>query len=121
MSEVVRTGLVEHAIVDKMFRALVAAVDGSGDVAASFRVLHETLRQHIDSEDLDIAEFADVNPEEAKALLFEHERLRKDLDELAADLAAGKLAAKAVHDLKLRFTVHEAREETGFYRWVAEP
>jgi hypothetical protein len=117
--ETVHEGLVEHAAIDKAFRALLAAVDGAGSVAAAFLVVADLVRKHLGSEDLDIAGFADVDPEEARGLLLEHEGIRRTLDALGAELEGGALSSKAVHDLKLRFTMHEAREETGLYRWVA--
>jgi hypothetical protein len=44
---------------------------------------------------------------------------RETLDALEEKVKSGTLTSKDVHGLKIRFTVHEAREETGFYRWVA--
>lgn len=119
MTGAVHEGLVEHASIDKAFRALLAAVEGSGDIAVTFHALVDLVRRHIGSEELDIASFADVNAEEAKGLLLEHEGIRQTLDALAAQLEAGHLPPKAVHDLKLRFAIHEAREETGLYRWAS--
>ena len=75
MSGAVHVGLVEHAILDKAFHALIEAVDGKGDAAGPFKAFVDGLRHHLGSEDLDIARFADVEPEEAKALLQEHLRL----------------------------------------------
>ena len=119
MTGAVHEGLVEHAAIDKAFRALLDAVEGSGDVAATFQAVVDLVRHHLGSEDLDIASFADVDAEEAKGLLLEHEGIRQTLDALAAQLQAGQLPPKAVHDLKLRFALHEAREETGLYRWAS--
>jgi len=119
MTVAVHEGLVEHAAIDKAFHALLAAVEGSGDVAATFQAVVDLVRHHLGSEELDIASFADVDAEEAKGLLLEHEGIRQTLDALAAQLEAGHLPPKAVHDLKLRFAIHEAREETGLYRWAS--
>jgi hypothetical protein len=119
MSGAVHEGLVEHAILDKAFHALLEAIDGAGDVAGPFHRFADRLKHHIGSEDIDIARFADVDAEEAKGLLHEHAGLREAIDRLSARLDAGELTSKDVHELKLRFSLHEAREETGLYRWVA--
>ena len=119
MSGSVHEGLVEHAVIDKAFHALLEAVDGAGDVAGTFQVLAERVRHHMGGEDLDIARFADADPEEAKALLDEHLAIRNALDTLAAQAATGPLSARDVHAFKLRFSLHEAREETGLYRWTS--
>jgi hypothetical protein len=119
MSGALHQGLVEHASLDKAFHALIEAADNAGDVAGTFHVLADRLRHHMGSEDLDIARFADVDAAEAKALLRDHEEFRGILDGFAAQLQAGTLAAKELHAFRMRFLLHEAREETGLYRWVA--
>ncbi|HSO32527.1 MAG TPA: hemerythrin domain-containing protein [Labilithrix sp.] len=120
MSQHVHPGLVEHAWVDKAFHVLLDAVDhpGTGDVAALLHSLSDLLRAHLGAEELDIAKFADVEPEDAKALLQQHEAFRTALDELAAQSKAGNLQASDVHKLKLRVSLHEGHEETGLYRWI---
>ena len=120
MSQHVHPGLVEHAWVDKAFHVLLEAVDhpGTGDVAALLSSLSDLLRAHLGAEELDIAKFADVEPEDAKALLQQHEAFRTALDELAAQSTAGNLQASDVHKLKLRVSLHEGHEETGLYRWI---
>ena len=120
MSEHVHPGLVEHAWIDKSFHALFEALDqpGASEGAARFQALADVLRAHIGGEELDIAKFADAEPEEAKTLLHDHAGFRAMLDELAAQSKAGSLSKSDVHALKLRVSLHEAREETGLYRWV---
>lgn len=119
MSEPVHEGLLEHANLDKAFHAMTQAADTAGDVAGTFHVVADLLRRHMGSEDIDIARFADVDAAEAKALLLEHEGFRETLDVLGGQLAAGTLTAMELHAFRLRFLLHEAREETGLYRWVA--
>ena len=120
MREHVHPGLVEHAWVDKAFRALIDAVEhpGSGDVVALFRSLSDVLRAHLGGEELDISKFADVDPEDARALLAQHEAFRIALDEIAVRAEAGSLAARELHELKVRVSLHEGHEETGLYRWI---
>ena len=120
MSEHVHPGLVEHAWIDKAFHALFEAFEHAGpsEVSASFYALADLLRAHLGGEDLDIAKFADVDAEEAKALLEEHADFRTTLDALADHATAGTLSKAELHALKLRVSLHEAREETGLYRWV---
>jgi len=120
MSEHVHPGLVEHAWVDKAFHALIDALDhpGTGDVATLFQALADLIRAHTASEDLDIAKFADAEPDDARALLQDHEAFRTTLDELTAQSQAGHLSSRDVHKFKLRVSLHEGHEETGLYRWV---
>jgi len=120
MDEQVHEGLVDHAMIDKSFRALVDALDhpDTGDAALLLCALADRLRSHIAREELDIVKFADVDQEEAKSLLHDHASFRTTLVALEAQSKAGNLSPREVHDLKLRFSLHEAREETGLYRWV---
>ncbi len=113
-------GRVEHAWVDKAFRALIDAVEhpGSGDVVAVFQSLSDLMRAHLGGEELNIAKFADADPEDARALLAQHEGFRSVLDELAASAKAGSLAGRELRELKVRVALHEAHEETGLYRWL---
>jgi hypothetical protein len=118
MTARVHEGLVEHAAIDKAFRALLDSFSDPASVPPLFEAVADLIRHHMASEQLDVARFADVDPEEAKALLHEHASIGDELDQLAARAKAATLAAKDVHDFKVRFSLHEAREETGLYRWV---
>lgn len=121
MTEPVHEGLVDHAAVDKAFRAVVAALDhpGTGDVAALFEALDHRLRGHLAREDLDVARFADADPEDAKRLLADHAEIRAALDDLGKRAKTGTLASADLHAFKTRVALHEAHEETGLYRWLA--
>lgn len=112
------TGLVHHAVIDREFRELVGALRaGDGrDPCALYRALHERIKDHMRAEDDAFERFASVEPEEARALIAEHRAIEAVMDALAADAARGALQLHDVHELKVRFTIHEAREESGFYR-----
>ena len=120
MSERVHPGLVEHAWIDRSFHALFAALEhpAASDVPTRFHALADLLRAHLGSEELDIARFADADAEDARKLLDEHAGVRTALDALAVQAKAGILSITDLHALKLRFSLHEAHEETGLYRWV---
>jgi hypothetical protein len=120
MSGTVPEGLVDHAGIDRSFRELLEALEHpeTDRVLASFQVLADRLRRHLGREELDIAKFADVAADDAKTLLLDHAAFRVALDALAAGVTAGTLTLRDVRDLKLRVALHEAREETGLYRWV---
>jgi hypothetical protein len=120
MSGTVPEGLVDHAGIDRSFRELLDALEHpeTDRVLASFQALSDRLRSHLGREELDIAKFADVAADDAKTLLLDHAAFRVTLDALAAGATAGTLTLREVRDLKLRVALHEAREETGLYRWV---
>jgi acyl-CoA reductase-like NAD-dependent aldehyde dehydrogenase len=116
-------GLVDHAAIDRAFRALLEAFKATppAEVAVLFRALAERLRAHIDREELVISRFASSRPDDARALSAEHMVFRDALDALTLHADAGTLTESGVHTLKLSFSLHEAHEETGLYRWLLEP
>jgi acyl-CoA reductase-like NAD-dependent aldehyde dehydrogenase len=116
-------GLVDHTAIDRAFRALLEAFKATppDEVAVLFRALAQRLRAHIDREELDISRFASSRPDDARALIAEHMVFRDALDALALRAEAGTLTESGVNTLKLSFSLHESREETGLYRWLREP
>jgi hypothetical protein len=116
----VHEGLVDHSRIDRSFHDLIDAVDhpGTGDALTLVNALADRMRRHLGREDLDIARFASVDAEDARGLLLDHAGFRRTLDLLVANAKAGNLSKADVHDLRLRFSLHEAREEVGLYRWA---
>lgn len=117
-AEHVDAGLVAHAKIDRAFRELKAAAQ-ERDLAATherFRTVDEIVRTHLAEEEVELERFAALDADEAAALRAEHAEIVRRLDELARALGGGDLPYEALIAFKTFFTVHEAREETGFYR-----
>ena len=112
------TGLIEHAVIDRAFRELIDAFGAKEELDPStlYRVLEERIRTHFRAEEVELSRFIAVDAEEARALLAEHRALEATMDVLAAKVARGALQLRDGYEFRARFSVHEAREETGFYR-----
>ncbi len=113
---------IDHTLIDRAFRELIDAfrVDDGGDPSALYDALAKRIRAHLHAEDAAFARFAFVDAEEATALLAEHRAIEATMDTLAAKAARGALRLRDVYDFKIRFALHEAREETGYYRRTPE-
>ncbi len=111
-------GLVEHALIDKVFRSVIVALAAGNTIEIVTEVIElaDLIRAHIEVESSDLAEFALVDPVEAQALLDDHERFYEELEALVARAQAATLDPADVFAFKAAFVVHEAREERGFYR-----
>jgi hypothetical protein len=119
MSEAPDEGLIAHAIINKAFSELLDALRSRREAKALFAAIAELIRRHIVYEDAAIARFAAADSAEAKALLAEHAAILKTLDSLGLLAQVGSLSELDVHNLKVRMYMHEAREETGLYRWMS--
>lgn len=109
--------LVEHATIDHRFRDLFAALLAKDASAAAIAErLFATVRAHFAAEEAHIARFAAVDAAEAAALRAEHHELDAMMRGLEEALAGAGLSTHDVVEFKARFSLHEAREETGFYR-----
>jgi hypothetical protein len=121
MSEPLSDGLMAHATITKAFNELLDALRSRREGAALFNDLAARIRRHIAYENPEIAKFAAVDPSEAKALLREHAAILATLEQLGLRAQVGSLSELDVHSLKVRMFMHEAREETGLYRWLNAP
>jgi hypothetical protein len=119
-SEEIHPGLLHHAALDRHFRALLSALEtqSADDVAPILEGLCSRIRAHMAVEDVDLARFAEIDPAESAGLLREHRALEEMMDRLAAKAAGHELTARDIYGLRTLFSLHEAREELGFYRLV---
>jgi hypothetical protein len=120
MTATLQQGLVEHAAIDRAFRDVLAAFKErrTADASTLCRILFDRLRAHLVAEDARLEELAATDPAEAEALRDDHRGFFATVDELTGAIEAGTIVADDVHAFKARFSLHEAREETGLYRWL---
>lgn len=118
MNETTHPGLLEHALIDRAFRSAIdAAKHGTPDeLLAPVLELVNLVRAHIDAEEEDLTSYAVEEPDEAEALSDEHAAIRDELDVLVAAARKKELLPAQLFAFKARFSIHEAREERGFYK-----
>lgn len=120
MSVSVQQGLVEHAGIDRAFREVLDAFkEGRTHDAPQLCVrLFDRLRTHLMAEEAALDAYHAIDPDEADALRAEHCGFLATMDDLLNVMREGELVADDVLAFKARFSLHEAREETGLYRRV---
>ena len=114
----IHPGLIEHTMIDRAFADALGALASGTSVLRPFRSLARLLHAHLDAEDDDLDAFATIDPAESAELKRQHQQLRVTLAVLSEAATAGSLAARDLLAFRLRFTIHEAREETTFYRRI---
>ncbi len=113
--------LREHRRLEMVFSELLEAcrLDSWDVVAEQWGAFDATLEAHFSLEETQILPtFAEVDAVKSRALIAEHEALRRKLIELgvAVDLHAARLTM--IEDFVARLSTHAAREEALLYRWV---
>lgn len=118
MTATLQQGLVEHAGIDRAFRDVLDAFKAQrpADAPALCSRLFERLRAHLMTEEAQLDAYHEIDPAEADALRAEHCGFLATMDDLTTAMETGALVADDIHAFKARFSLHEAREETGFYR-----
>lgn len=116
----VQQGLVEHAGIDHAFRNVLDALHERrvADAGALCLRLFERLRAHLMAEEARVDEYHAIDPVDADALRAEHCGFLSSMDDLTAAIRTGTLVPDEIIAFKARFSLHEAREETGLYRRI---
>jgi nucleotide-binding universal stress UspA family protein len=111
----------DHQELDRLYAALVAACD-EGDwceVQAEWKRFEARLRSHMATEEhVVFPALVETQPSEVKALITEHEELRRHLDELAMSTELHTISPGEMKSLVDRVQAHGRREERILYPWV---
>lgn len=116
------THLVAHSRIDRTLEALTeAARSGDADaIPPLFERLRIQIVMHMDSEDRAVLpSYAEADPEDAQIVRQQHLDLRQAIRELGDHVRERSTSADDVARFRARFSLHEAHEETGMYRWYA--
>lgn len=120
--EQVRTVLGrEHERLASLFREVVDAFESGSQEGAAvrFNELERTLEAHLQMEEEHILPgLARVDPQEAKTLREEHDRIRALVASLGVGLDLHATRASAIVDLVKTLEAHAKREDTLAYRWA---
>lgn len=114
--------LVAHAQIDHLFTSLLdAAAARDAAVRDAFRSLRDEVTAHIASEEQHaLPAYAKAFPEEAARIDAEHDDIRVKLADIDEALENDTFTSRLATELRVAFSLHEAREETTMYPWFAE-
>jgi hemerythrin-like domain-containing protein len=112
----------DHAALDRLFQEVVAEArcGEPGAMRASWRRFEFQLGTHLDLEDQEILpDFVRQHPDEGRAILDEHARIRATLAEMGLDLDLHCLRADRVEAFVALLRAHAQREEALLYPWAS--
>jgi hemerythrin-like domain-containing protein len=112
----------DHAALDRLFQELVteARCGDRTTMGAEWQRFEAQLSTHMDLEEREILpNFAKEHPEEARAILDEHARIRSSLVEMGIDLDLHCLRADRVEAFVALLRAHARREEAVLYPWAS--
>ena len=111
--------LIEHAHADREIEALARAVNGTGDLKRAFVVFEIEILRHFASEERELLiAYEREEPQDAVAILGEHEAFRTLLRKMHLKVDEGKFGIAELRELRIALTLHHAHEETGLYPWA---
>jgi len=113
----------DHQRLERLFVDLLAAfnADAREDTARLWDEFDSGLTTHMAFEErLLLPVFGAANPGEARALLAEHEQIRRTLSELGVGLDLHLTRAEVVSDFIARLRSHARREDELMYRWAEQ-
>lgn len=113
--------LRHHGQLEQAFMTLVQAMQTEDPIRlrAEWGAFEHHLLEHLNEEERDqLPTFARRHPEEARAILAEHEQIRTSLLELGVQVDLHILRDELVREFIERLRAHAAREERLFYRWI---
>ena len=112
----------DHERLERHFEAIVAEASGSDPSALrqAWQSFERELLRHFDDEEANILPaFALQKPTEARALLYEHQRIRAELTTLGVDLDLHSLSADRIADFVGNLRAHARHEDDLLYPWAA--
>jgi len=122
--EAIRAVLADdHEHLDLSFRALIteASRGDADDLSEEWRDFERTLLRHFETEEIRIFPvFGLEEPDAARALREEHERIRLQMAELGVDLNFHCLPPEKIGSFVDGLRAHALREERLFYPWAAK-
>jgi hypothetical protein len=113
----------DHAGLDRAIRELESLLLEEGTVAIRerWRALELRVRRHLAHEELSVLTAYDAHDSEAaRAIEAAHDDLRTRLRACRERLATGEIDTTALREVLQRYRIHQIREDTTMYRWVAE-
>jgi hypothetical protein len=111
----------DHEVFTELAEKIIqTVVEGDReDVAEAVSALEASILNHLEGEEREvIPRFARENPEEAAALLKEHEAIRKRLTELDISADLHLVRADSLRLLLDALLAHAKREDAGLYAWT---
>jgi predicted NAD/FAD-binding protein len=93
--------------------------DNSFALVAEYRVFERQVLEHMRAEEeVVLPAFAEVDPEEAAALLDAHQALRKQLERTALDVELHAIRLESIRSLLAALDEHAKREDQKMYPWA---
>ena len=124
VEEAIRAVLADdHEHLDRSFRALIteASRGDPDDLQEEWRAFERALLKHLEAEETHIFPmFGLEEPDEARALREEHERIRLQVAELGLDLSFHCIPPERIRSFVDGLRDHSRREERLLYPWAAK-
>lgn len=111
----------EHDRLEEVYTALLASYDNGdwNEVRAEWEVFDRALREHMQTEEERLLHaFRTIDPDEAAAIVGEHDDLRLQLDAFGVLVDLHAFTRSEADELLRRLRAHAGREERLFYPWA---